>query len=362
MTTRDLRPDQREHFAELSGRFIADGLPQEEADRRALAFLRAEILAPVSLEEIRTAKFSRTWFLDGLFTFGLSIIAAKKANWKSLLALQAAYGIAAGIPFLGKSVPQAVKVLYLALELDKIAMSERAQRLGPAPEGLDILFTFSRGPEAIADLDALLTARDYKVIFVDMAAAILPGGTDGNQYDQVTGFLLQLRRLAQKRQACIVLLLHSPKSEKTDFADAVLGSVGFGGQADSIIFIDRKRGENVARVLCTGNHGSDSVFKIRMDKTLRLSLFDDGGHESFLPPEADAVLRALQQFPDGTSPAKLAASMGKIGEKAAESVRVALYRLVDKGFAHKTGRGVYCAFKTNQLEINEGGDNESDPF
>ena len=361
MKVNDLKPEQREHFTELSGRFLAEGLAQDEADRRAVAFLRAEILAPVSLEGIRTAKFSRTWFLDGLFTFGLSIIAAKKANWKSLFALQSAYAIAAGIPFLGKTVPQAVKVLYLALELDKIAMSERAQRRGPAPAGLDILFTFTRGPEAIADLDALIMARGYKVIFIDMAAAILPGGTDGNAYDQVTGFLLQLRRLAQERESCIVLLLHSPKSEKTDFADAVLGSVGFGGQADSIIFLDRKRGDNVAKVLITGNHGSDSVFKIIMDENLNLSRFDDGGKASFLSAETDAVLTTLRQFPDGTSPAKLGAIMGKTPDQF-NTVRMALSRLVEKGLVYKAGRGNYHAYATNQIEIEEESDDESNPF
>jgi hypothetical protein len=242
--------------------------------------------------------------------------------------------------------------LYLALELDVIAMSERAQRIGPVPSALDVLFTFRRGEEAVADLDALITARGYRVIFADMAAAVLPHGTDGNQYDQVTDFLLRLRRLAQAREACIVLLLHSPKAEKTDFADAVLGSVGFGGQADSIIFIDRKRGENVARVLCTGNHGRDSVFKIALDDNLRLSLTEGSPEASFLSPETEAVLQALRLYPDGASPSTITAGMGKPTEHA-NAVRMALTRLVEKGLAYKSARGQYRATTTAQPDMAE---------
>jgi len=360
--------ERAERLAEIAGRFLADGYSQLEADRLAKLHLRAEQIAPKSLRDISETEHLRTWFVKPLFTVGLAIVAAKKGNWKSLFALQAAYSVAAGQSFLDHYVPQAHHTLYLALELDEIAIGERAEKIGEPPAGLDVLFNFPRGSDAIRDMEALLLSHGYRFIVVDMAAAILPHDTDGNAYDAVTGFLLQLRRLGQHYGACIVLLLHSPKAEKADFADAVLGSVGFGGQADSIVFLDRKRGHNVARVLATGNHGRDQAFKIKLDeRTLRLSLADEGEDDagaSFLPPEEDNVLSALKRFPSGIGPTGLALAMNRPATEAStNAIRNTLSRLVDKGLASRPRRGVYVSTETMQDELTDlGGENAPESF
>lgn len=325
-----------DRLSEIAGRFIAEGATPEEADRRAHAVIRADALNPRALEDIRKLELIREWILAGLFTPGVAILAAKKGNWKSLFSLQAAYAIAAGAPFLGREVEHS-RVLYLALELDELAMSERAQKIGPAPDGLDVLTSIGRGDDALEDVEALLLARGYRLVVVDMLSAILPAGTDGNHYDEVTPWMLRLRRLAQQYHACILCLMHSPKSTRDDFADAVLGSTGFAGQADSIIVLDRKRGEDTANLYSTGNHGRDQAFRIRIDGDLRLHL---DGEIPVAKDTADreAVLAALSR--NGANGAS-AAMIGTATGKSEDAARKMLQRLAADGKAERIRRGLY---------------------
>ena len=330
-----MTPCDSERLAEISGRFIAEGRAPEEADARAKMLCRAETLNPRSLEDIRMMDLKREWIVDALMTPGLVILAAKKGNWKSLLALQCGYAVASGAAFLGRATTKG-PCLYLALELDELAMSERAQKIGPCPQGLDVMTAFERGTNAIADLEALIVARGYRLIVVDMLQAILPGGTDGNAYDDVTPFLLTLRRLGQKYKAAILCLMHSPKSSRDDFADAVLGSTGFAGQADNIIVLERKRGSDTADLFATGNHGKDTAFRIRIDEDLRLSL------DGLIPVSRDSqakeeVLDALTKLgPDGGSAKTIGESIGR-GEDATRKI---LERLMVDRKAERVRRGL----------------------
>ena len=157
-----------ERLLELSGRFMDDGLSREDADRQAKKVMRADELAPVPLSEVQKIDRQRIWFWDGIFTTGLSIIAAKKGLLKSWLALRLGIALSAGLPFLGKCTKKS-NVLYLALELDEVAIAERARLCGDVRGCFDVLFSFRRGHDALTDLAALVDARGYNVVVVEAA-------------------------------------------------------------------------------------------------------------------------------------------------------------------------------------------------
>jgi len=294
----------------------------------------------MQMADVRTKKLKRNWIMVDFLTPGNTIICAKKGNWKSLIALQQQYALASGTQFLGRAVPNKVKTLYLALELDETAMSERTQRIGPIESGADVIFEWSRGDKAIQDFEAVINAKGYRVIFVDMLSGILPEGIEGNSYEQSTEFMKKLRRLGQKLGVCFVILMHSPKATKDDFADAVLGSVGWAGQADIIAFLSRERGSNRAKIYTTGNHGQDSVMNIEINTDLHISL-EEGNPATFLPPEAEAIYKAF--IPFGEKGATCAEVAGTIGKKS-ETVRKCVNDvLIKRGYLVKISYGFYKA-------------------
>lgn len=332
--------DTAERLTELAGKFMADGMSQEDADRHAKKIMRADAMAPVPLSEVQIIQRQRVWYWDGIFTTGLAIIAAKKGLLKSWLALRLGIALSSGLPFLGKCTKKA-NVLYLALELDEIAIAERARLCGDVRGCFDVLFSFRRGNDALSDLAALVDARGYNVVVVDMLPAILPAGTDGNGYDEVTTFMLQLRRFAQSRELSIICLLHAGKAPREDFADAVLGSTGFAGQADTVAVLQRKRGDNVLKFLSTGNHGKDQAFKIRIGENVSMELVEESELEkktAYLSAEQERIITTIaENYPNGTTPTVLAGVLGK----SVQSIRVTLSRMVEAGAVERFERGKY---------------------
>jgi hypothetical protein len=309
---------------------------------------RAAELNPQPLSSLSDVTTQRIWYWDYVLTTGLGVIAAKKGCYKSWLSLQLAYAIAQGTPFLEKTTHKA-SVLYMALELDNIAMSERCRKIGTAPAGLDVLFNFTRGDDALKDMEALLAAKEYRFIVVDMLPAILPKGVDGNSYDAITDFMLSLRRLAQSYSACILSLLHSGKSERVDFVDSVLGSTGFAGQADTVIVLDRKRGDTTVKFMSSGNHGRDCCMKIEVGEDMIMHRVEDDDEDGkFLSQSSEQIYTLLKDnYPQGATATVLSGVTGK----SADAVRKILTRqLVTRGFVEQTGRGVYKA--TGQKDIS----------
>jgi hypothetical protein len=85
----------------------------------------AATIHPVSMELLRLADIPpRIWFIDGLVTFGLTLIQAKKGLGKTWFALQAALAMATGCAFLGRSTMRA-RILCAELELDETSIHER---------------------------------------------------------------------------------------------------------------------------------------------------------------------------------------------------------------------------------------------
>jgi hypothetical protein len=329
-----------ERRTELAGKLMSDdpGLSPDDADKKADAVIRVEEIAPQSLTAIRELDVARTWYWDFIATVGIFLIVGKKACYKSWVALWLLWHTSAGLPFLGR-VTKKAPCLYCALELDEIAMAERAKKLPPSDGIIDVVFSLPRGQAALDALEALIIARGYRVIVIDMLPAILPADSDGNGYTETTVFMLALRRLAQKHSACIVCLMHAGKAERVDYVDSVIGSTAYAGQSDTVAVLSRKRKERVLQLSASGNHGKDTFLSIRVNDDLSLELAeDDGGNDAGLSPEASRIVSLLNEtYPAGTSPSVLASVVGK----PPEAVRQSLLRLCDRGIVERSGRGNY---------------------
>ncbi|MDX9958152.1 MAG: AAA family ATPase [Spirochaetia bacterium] len=305
-----------------------------EAERNAAADKFRPILEkyrPVSIEAERLAEMpARQWSIEGMVPRGeTTIIGARKGLGKSWLALQIGAAVASGAPFLGLRSFKG-SVLYWPSEIDRTGVHERASRLGELPLGFDVMYEpVPRGAELLAVLPALIQGYGYSMIIIDMLQAALPRGTDTNDYG-VGDYLLDIRRVAFDTGAAIIGSWHNGKGDQADPVLSLIGSTGIGAQFGSIITIDRKRGEEAARIFVSGNHALERTIKTRFSEGLFI-LSGEEDDPPRIPPADKIVLEAVLARPDGVYSTTLAGTISK--EPGA--VRAALSRLGRQGLVEK---------------------------
>jgi hypothetical protein len=289
--------------------------PKEVTARRA----RAAALHIFSLEAERLAAFPpRTW--RGFYTPGLNLVLARKGIGKSYFVQASAYATAAGEPFLGRS-SEVSRTLIIYTEIDRQAGHERALRYGPAPKGLDVAYGWSRGPEALLDVEAAVLIFDYRVVIIDMFQGVLPYDLESNNYDAGHLFL-EWRQLAQRLGFCLVTTWHAVKAERDDYVSMSMGTTALPAQSDVILFLDRKRTEAKGKLSIAGNHGREEVLMVRFEDCI-WTLEGDGAPAPKLSETERAILDTLSSTPEGLSAANIAGTIGK----TSDSVRSLLSRL-----------------------------------
>jgi hypothetical protein len=285
----------------------------------------------------------RVWFIEGMVTAGLCIVSARKGLGKSFFALQAGAAIASGGTFLGQHAERS-RVLYVPLELDRVALHERLTKMPPSPEGLDVVYSWPRGDAALELLEAAIEQGGYKVIIVDMLGGILPNDAETNSYD-LSPWLLELRRVALRAGAAIVALHHATKGDSGDPVSNLMGTSAFGGQADSIIAIDRKRGESGAKIYIAGNHGRDRTIVARFDDCRWIPADEEAVDSPRLGEAEGKVLAILGAHPEGLSATVLGATMAK----NPNWIRAVLSKLAARGLVIK--RGAYWLSSPQQPQL-----------
>ena len=350
-----------EHEPDQDGKCEAHETPQQQAASEKRRTLWASVVPSLfSAKGEQAADLPpRVWFIAFMITVGLTIISARKGLGKTFLALQMAIAITAGALFLGFRTEHA-KVLYIALELDRIAMHERLLRFPALADGLDVVYDWPRGVKGLELLKAAVIEGRYGVIYVDMIAGILPPDAETNSYD-LSPFLADLRHIALDNGVAIVALHHSIKGDSGDPVSNLMGSTAFGAQADSIITIERKRGEPGTKIYVNGNHGQERTIRARFDdcRWIPEGEIDDAPH---IPESDGAVLRVLEAHLEGIAASVLAATVGK----APNSIRASLSRLAERGLAvkrerlwyprtapHKSAQGAFSAIDLPGLEPHE---------
>ena len=321
-------PKTQQELERIRLESIAEAERNEAADKFRTIL---EKYRPVSIEAERLAEVpARQWAIEGMVPRAEStIIGARKGMGKSWLALQMGAAVSSGGTFLDIPTFQGM-VLYWPSELDRIGVHERAVRLGELSQGFDVLYEpMPRGQDLLAVLPALIKSYGYTMVILDMMQAALPRDMDSNSYG-IGDYLNDIRRVAFDTGAAIVTTWHNGKSDRDDPVLSLIGSTGIGAQFGSIVTIDRKRGEDAARIFVSGNHTKERTLKARfIDGLFEVSgEIDEGPH---VTPGDKLILEAVQGRPDGIAASTLSGTIGK----APNAVRAALSRLGEKALVEK---------------------------
>ena len=214
------------------------------------------------------------WVVPQLLPEGMTLLVGGPKIGKSWLALDVALAVASGGRALGRiSVGEPRPVLLLALEDGHRRLQSRARHLlfgQPIPETLHYLTKIEPNmviPTITAWLDTLpLDARP--LVILDTVGKVLPPTAPGeSSYMRDYRVSGRLQALSGDRPGMALLALHHDrKAASDDFVDAVSGTHGLAGAADTILVIARRRNEPQGLLKITGRDVEEREVAVRHDQ------------------------------------------------------------------------------------------------
>lgn len=198
------------------------------------------------------------FFVDGLITSGLYILAGYPKVGKSWLALDICLSIATGRDVLSARTIKGT-ALYLCLEDNKARMQERIYELTdePADNLHFVLMADKIGAGIEEQIESfVMQHRDTCVVFIDTLQKIRR--TTDVKYGSDYNDLGALKSVADKLGVAILLIHHTRKERDTDPFNMVSDTTGLNGCADgSFVLIKSGRSEHKATLHCTGRDIED---------------------------------------------------------------------------------------------------------
>lgn len=311
-----------------------------------------------------------TFVVEQLIPEGFTILAGAPKAGKSWLALSISLAAAEPGTALGCIKVGQRDVLYLALEdgdrrlqkrakslLDGRRIPGRWHRVLKVPKA-DALGLISAWLESI---DAPTTA----LVVIDTAQKIRPPARQGaSLYEADYEFGSSIKDLADAHQGlAIVAVHHTRKMKAEDFVEMASGSFGLTGSADTVIILERKRGESVGRIsLVSRDLDSDGVYKVQRNgngwelaggslDAARTAAIEEAETEN-LGETSREVLTYVEQRP-GSSLAEIKAAFPNVSPDAIKS---AIWRLHDSGRLIRTARGRYAhpASDSPGVDVDQG--------
>jgi AAA domain len=208
------------------------------------------------------------WAVPGIIAEGVSLLAGPPKVGKSWLSLGLGLAVAAG-GYAFDSIPvDAGPVLYLALEDTPRRLQTRIGKvLGgqPAPTALTLATSCpplpQGGDEAIAAW--LDRHRDARMVIIDVFAKLRGANAPGmSAYDADYTAVGRIKKVADSYGIAVVLVHHVRKAGADDFLEAVSGTNGIAGAADTTLVLRRPRGEADGVLHVTGRDVDESEYAL----------------------------------------------------------------------------------------------------
>jgi hypothetical protein len=280
--------------------------------------------------------------VEGLLPQGATILAGRPKGGKSWLALQVALAVAASGSLPGGPAVVPGEVLYLALEDTEQRLKVRLERMlaalaTPAPTRLSLVTTWRRLEDGGRD-DLLAWLGQHagaRLVVVDTLAMLRSRGRGRgyeDDYDTING----LRQLAARFGIALLVVHHVRKAAALDPFDAVLGTHGLTGPADTLWLLARSRAEGEAVLHLRGRDVGEQEPALSWDGDSGLWTLLGPAEERRLSKEQARVLEVLTRAGRPLRAPELAPLLGK----AVATTRVLLWRMAEKGLLVSANGGL----------------------
>jgi hypothetical protein len=301
--------------------------------------------------------------IPGLMPAGFGVIAAPPKAGKSLLILDWLLAAALGGQALGAiRTGPARDVLYLALEDGDRRLQDRCRNLladgEPIPERLRYILTVPPGQVLAVLGDALDRYPDTRLVVLDTLGRIMPDAHQGEttyQRDYRVG--TALKKIADTRPGlAIIVIHHTRKAVADDFVDAISGTHGLAGAADTIITLARRRGDGDGTLRVTGRDVMEASYALKFSQgawSLDGATLAEARANVARRAEAGSlggrsaeIIEFARQHPGGVTNAQ-------VREKFGDGADTYLKRLHETGRLTKPKRGLYLVSEVSELSESQ---------
>jgi DNA-binding transcriptional ArsR family regulator len=301
-------------------------------------------LRTITAAALATKKFPKvTAIVPGYIAPGLTLLAGRPKAGKSFLALNIAEAIASGDKVLGEQVDQG-DVLYLALEDSDRRLQHRMNQL--LPYGNEVKPTrlhFATECPALdkGGLDAIRewceSVESPRCVIVDVFTRVRgEKGRNESLYEHDYRTIRPLKELADKLGIAVIVIHHTSKRQNIDDPlDAVSGTTGLTGAADTILVL--ARGPQGATLYGRGRDIPEIETALRFDQERGQWAALGNAADVSRSAERTAIIDALRANNGPMSPTEIALDTGmKPG-----NVRFLLTKMTKAGEVTKEKRGHY---------------------
>ncbi|MBZ0139776.1 MAG: helicase RepA family protein [Pseudorhodoplanes sp.] len=295
--------------------------------------------------------------VPGYVAEGLTVIAGRPKTGKSWLALGWAAAVASGGVAFGSIEVEAGDVLYLALEDNDRRLKRRLEQMMPdaaKPARLHLTTHCPRlgagGIEAITEW--CKGVKRPRLIVVDVFGKIRPDRREKeNLYEADYRAIEPLKTLADELKLAVLVIHHTNKrDEPYDPFDAVSGTTGLTGAADTVLVLSRS--SQGTTLYGRGRDIEEIETALSFDKITGLWTALGNASEVQRSDERSKLLHALRSSVAPIGPRELSAVTGlKDG-----NVRRLLGKMVANGEIEKAGYGCYRVSGTGNSRGNTSGD------
>lgn len=277
----------------------------------------------------------------GIIPEGFTVLAGAPKRGKSWLSLDLCLAVAAGGRALSAIDVEQGSSLYLALEDSERRLQERARHL----LGSDLIpaafHYLTRLPEDLSLPDLLgawLTETpDARLVVIDTLARVRPPQPRAaNAYEWDYKVAAKLKAIADDHGVALVVVTHTAQMVRTDFVEQVSGTSGLTGAADTIVVLDRARGEDDAALKVTGRDVDEREFALKMAGGC-WQLLDRAPVDPGLSKRTVAVVDYVTAHPEGVRAEDVARDL----ELDVTTARTYLRRLADTDRLARPERGLY---------------------
>ena len=271
---------------------------------------------------------------------GLTILAGKPKLGKSWLALDMALAVAGGGSVLGRECEPG-PVLYLALEDNQRRLQRRLNRIEPHlgwPAGLELNTRWPRldlaGEKNISAW--IKNHENARLVIIDTLAIVRPqqrlaDSAHAGDYGALHG----LQQIASDTGVAVLVMHHLRKATADNALDAVSGSTGLTGAADTTLILTRREGEGGCILYGRGRDLEQFEAGLEFDK-MACRWRDLGDPvEAFASDTRQAIFAAIREGKH--TPGAIAEAAGITDDNAWQTLR----RMVVAGDLSKEARGLY---------------------